>query len=98
MSEKEIKGRITCPYCGAANGMRITADRNGSPFGFCDAHCDGQLRVGGKAKRVEGFMRLHPVIAKAFSNEVDEPRNPSSSPPSPPPEAPKKNNEFTLFN
>lgn len=101
MSDKDIKGRITCPYCGTQNGMRITADRNGSPFGFCDANCEGQLRVGGKTKRVDGFMRLHPNIALAFNPSA--PANVSSSTPEQKPEPkpetpPAKKNEFTLFN
>lgn len=73
MAEKTILGHITCPYCGAAGGMRIMADKNGAPFGFCEASCDGQLRVGGKARRVDAFLKLHPHIAQAMQLKPEKP-------------------------
>lgn len=73
MSDGKIIGHINCPYCGAVNGMRVKLDKNGAPFGFCEANCDGQLRVGGKARRVEAFMKLHPHIAKAMQSEPEKP-------------------------
>lgn len=60
---KECLGRIDCSYCGTINGMKITADKNGKPFGYCDAKCDGQKRWGGNKQREDGFAVLHPDIA-----------------------------------
>lgn len=62
--EAEILGHIDCPSCGHDRGMRITPDKNGEPFGFCEANCDQQLRVGGKARRVELFYKAHPGIRR----------------------------------
>lgn len=73
MADGKLLGHINCPYCGAAGGMRVKLDKNGSPFGFCEANCDGQLRVGGKARRVEAFLKLHPHIAKAMHSEPEKP-------------------------
>lgn len=53
-------GRIDCPTCGTKGGMRFTADRNGDPFGFCDAECGQQMRVGGNARRVAAFRSRYP--------------------------------------
>lgn len=60
----EILGHIDCPSCGWDGGMRITTDKNGEPFGFCEANCDQQLRIGGKPRRVEQFYAEHPVIRR----------------------------------
>lgn len=57
----EILGFIDCPTCGAAGRMRVTADRNGAPFGFCE-ECAQQLRIGGSAHRVEKFKGRHPAL------------------------------------
>lgn len=59
---KEILGYIDCPHCGHENGMRITLDKSGAPFGFCEANCNGQMRVGGNAARVAAFYRKNPHI------------------------------------
>lgn len=61
-NEKKILGHIDCPYCGFKNGMRIQHDKHGAPFGFCEANCDGQLRIGGKQRRVDAFLKLHPHL------------------------------------
>jgi hypothetical protein len=45
------------------DGMRVTRDKNGAPFGFCE-NCAAQLRVGGNARRVRLFERLHPWAAE----------------------------------
>ena len=68
-NEKRVYGHIDCPLCGHAQGMRITADKNGAPFGFCEASCDGQLRVGGKPRREAAFFAKYPHIAAAFKPE-----------------------------
>lgn len=60
----EVLGAIDCPVCGYRNGMRIATDKNGEPFGFCEANCDAQLRVGGKKSRVEQFYRNHSGIKR----------------------------------
>jgi hypothetical protein len=64
MAKGEVLGFIDCPHCGLKDGMRITEDKNGEPFGFCEAECDGQLRVGGKARRVEKFYTKHPHLRR----------------------------------
>lgn len=64
MATGEILGHVDCPVCGYNKGMRITADKNGEPFGFCEANCDAQLRVGGKSRRVELFYKHHPGIRR----------------------------------
>lgn len=57
---KQILGHIDCPTCGTAKGMRITPDKNGDPFGFCEANCGQQLRIGGDKRRVRDFVARHP--------------------------------------
>lgn len=66
-NEKTIHGRIDCPCCSTKNGVRITADKNGHPFGFCDANCGLQLRIGGDAFRVGQFNKNHAAIAASMS-------------------------------
>lgn len=51
---REILGYIDCPHCGEGSRMRITPDKSGAPFGYCE-ECNGQLRIGGNARRVESF-------------------------------------------
>lgn len=58
--EKVILGHIDCPTCGAAKGMRITHDKNGDPFGYCEAECGQQLRTGGDKRRVNKFLARFP--------------------------------------
>ncbi|MFA7399124.1 MAG: hypothetical protein WCZ98_01455 [Sideroxydans sp.] len=64
MAKGDLLGMIDCPHCGYKQGMRVTEDKNGEPFGFCETECDGQLRVGGKTRRVEKFYTLHPHLRK----------------------------------
>lgn len=82
MTDKKIIGWIDCPHCGHKDGMRITADKHGAPFGFCEANCDGQLRIGGKPRRVAAFLAKYPHIAAAMQqNEavtVTEPDTPKT--------------------
>lgn len=73
MAKGDLLGMITCPHCGLADGMRITEDKNGQPFGFCEAECDGQLRVGGKSRRVDAFYRKYPHIKKPGASSPGEP-------------------------
>lgn len=61
--DKKVLGHIDCPSCGTVGGMRITHDKNGQPFGFCEAECDQQLRIGGSARRVRKFIERYPWAA-----------------------------------
>lgn len=63
MAEKQILGHIDCPTCGTAHGMRVTLDKNGEPFAFCEANCNQQLRIGGNARRVSAFVARYPWAA-----------------------------------
>jgi len=69
-SDKTIYGHINCPSCGTVGGVRITKDKNGEPFGFCEAKCEVQIRFGGKPYRVNEFKRNYPAIAAAMSAEA----------------------------
>ena len=60
---KEVLGHIDCPTCGTVKGMRVTLDRNGEPFGYCEATCSQQLRVGGDRSRVAAFLKRFPWAA-----------------------------------
>lgn len=62
--EKKVLGHIDCPACGTAGGMRVTHDKNGEPFGFCEAECNQQMRVGGSPRRVALFVARYPWAAK----------------------------------
>lgn len=63
-SDKEILGHIDCPSCGTAKGMRVTHDKNGEPFGYCEAECGQQLRVGGDRYRIKAFLARFPWAAQ----------------------------------
>lgn len=67
---KEVFGHINCPHCGTAKGMRITHDKNGAPFGYCEAKCSGQLKVGGDSNRVAAFLVMYPWAA---GKQIQEP-------------------------
>lgn len=60
MAEKTILGHIDCPTCGTKAGMRITHDKNGEPFGYCEAECNQQMRIGGDKRRVKAFVARFP--------------------------------------
>lgn len=60
-------GHIDCPTCGTAKGMRITQDKNGDPFGYCEATCSQQMRIGGDKSRVRRFLERFP-----WAGEVDQ--------------------------
>jgi hypothetical protein len=78
---KKILGHIDCPSCGTAKGMRISADRNGDPFGFCEAECGQQLRIGGNVRRVRAFLARFPWAAGApVTGTVTEPATPAAPP------------------
>lgn len=66
----DILGYIGCPSCGTADGMRITRDKNGHPFGWCEKNCGQQLRVGPDQRRIRDFFKLYPQL----SARSDEPK------------------------
>lgn len=68
---KKIFGHIDCPSCGSKKSMRITHDKNGEPFGFCEAGCNQQLRIGGSQYRVEQFLKLYPWAKAEATNETE---------------------------
>lgn len=63
MKNPVILGHIDCPTCGTVGGMRITHDKNGHPFGYCEAECSQQLRIGGDVRRVRKFLARFPWAA-----------------------------------
>lgn len=62
MAKGELLGRMACPSCLMVDGMRVTEDKNGHPFGFCDANCGQQLRVGPDNFRIQKFLAAHPAM------------------------------------
>jgi hypothetical protein len=77
---KQVLGHITCPTCGTAQAMRITHDKNGEPFGFCQKSCGQQLRIGGNAQRVARFVEAHPWAAKPEPEAKPEPAKAKAQP------------------
>lgn len=72
MKIQTVLGRIDCMGCGTAGGMRITHDKNAEPFGFCDAECGLQMRIGGNKRRVDLFIQNHPwAAAPGAKNSAD---------------------------
>lgn len=66
----EILGYIDCPTCGTDDGMRITRDKNGHPFGWCEKSCGQQLRVGPDPRRVRDFFKLYPQLTGRTAEPV----------------------------
>ncbi|SOD41615.1 hypothetical protein [Nitrosovibrio sp. Nv4] len=68
MAKGDLLGRIDCETCGTKDGMRITEDKNGDPFGYCDARCHQQKRIGGRnevdRERVEAFYKKYPHVRR----------------------------------
>lgn len=92
MKTRDILGQIDCPYCGTAGGMRITPDRNGAPFGYCEANCAGQLRIGGERRRVDAFYAKYPHVRRpdqaAAPKAAPAPAAPAPAPTAAPAPAP----------
>lgn len=82
--KKKVLGHIDCPACGTVDGMSITHDRNGEPYGYCEANCDAQLRIGGKARRVAAFIARYPWAAG--EGVTPEPKKTAEPVPVPEPE------------
>lgn len=86
MKVREVLGHIDCPTCGTKAGMRITHDKNGHPFGYCESNCDQQIRIGGKAHRVAAFLARYPwaagkAAAAPPAPTVTAPAAPAAKPP-----------------
>ena len=93
MKNERVLGHIDCPTCGTVGGMRITHDKNGDPFGYCEAECSQQLRIGGDARRVRKFLARHPWAAGG-----DEPAAaPAAKPVTAPAPAPAKSRSLGVF-
>lgn len=69
MAKGDLLGHINCPSCGTPGGMRITEDKNGSPFGYCEANCSQQMRVGGTPHRIAQFYKTYPHIKRPGAAE-----------------------------
>lgn len=99
MAHRELLGYINCPVCGYVNGMRITEDKNGNPFGYCEAKCSQQLPVGnGGEDRIYSFYETYPHITKAEKHrvkEADKPETESASLPVTVTEEPQKPKQET---
>lgn len=63
MANRDFLGRMDCIVCGLADGVKITEDKNGHPFGHCDAKCNEQYRIGSDKDRVQYFYDEHPDVA-----------------------------------
>jgi hypothetical protein len=81
--QKIALGHIDCPTCGTAKAMRITHDKNGDPFGFCEDGCGQQLRIGGSPMRVRAFVARYPFAAKGATAPVTVTENPAPAVPVP---------------
>lgn len=93
VAARVLLGHIDCPCCGHEKGMRVTLDKNGEPFGYCEANCSQQMRVGGDAMRVAAFYRRHPHLhqgAQAAQAPAAAPVTVSAPVPAPAPAAKAK--------
>lgn len=89
MAERQILGHIDCPTCGTKGGMRITHDKNGEPFGYCEAECSQQMRIGGDKRRVAAFVARHPWAAGAAAAKPAAAAPVTAPAPAPAPAKPK---------
>lgn len=99
--DKVILGHIDCPTCGTAKGMRITHDKNGDPFGYCEAECGQQLRVGGDKRRVRQFVARYPFAGAVTGTDTEAKPAPTPAPvpedkPAPTPTKPRSPFEDAL--
>lgn len=75
MADKNVMGHIDCPTCGTKGGMRITLDKNKDPFGYCEATCSQQMRIGGDKRRVAAFVTRYPWAGGAPAPAAAAPVN-----------------------
>lgn len=92
---KETLGHIDCPTCGTAGGMRITRDKNGDPFGYSEACCNQQLRIGGDRRRVAAFVARYPWAAD--TPPAPAPKNAPEAAPAPAPKPARKAGPFDFL-
>jgi hypothetical protein len=78
-------GHIDCPTCGTHKGMRITHDKNGDPFGYCEVTCSQQMRIGGEKSRVRRFIERFPWAASPVTVTPPEPAPAQKAKPVPAP-------------
>ena len=98
MAKAEILGHIDCPTCGTKGGMRITHDKNGDPFGFCESGCNQQMRIGGEKRRVAAFVNRYPWAGGSTKPVTVPAATTAAAPvPVPPPEAKKMATPFDLL-
>jgi hypothetical protein len=69
--------------------MRITHDKNGHPFGYCEAECSQQLRIGGDVRRVRKFLARFPWAAGPDAGPPSASAPVTGTAPAAPPPAPK---------
>lgn len=81
MKDRTILGHIDCPTCGMAAAMRISEDKNGDPFGYCEANCGQQLRIGGDRRRVRDFFNRYPNLQRRADDAPPAESAPQSAPP-----------------
>jgi hypothetical protein len=89
MAKAETLGHIDCPTCGTKGGMRITHDKNGDPFGYCEAECSQQMRIGGDKRRVAAFVARYPWAGPVTTTAAAPAPAPAAPAPAPAPAAPK---------
>lgn len=82
-------GHIDCPTCGTAGGMRISHDKNGDPFGYCEAECNQQMRIGGDPRRVRKFLARYPWAAGVPEPVTGTGQQPAAKAPAVPVPAPE---------
>lgn len=82
MAKGDLLGHIDCPSCGTPKGMRVTLDKNDQPFGYCEATCSQQLRIGGDKHRVDQFFAKHPHLNRpgTVTETVPEPKEETPPP------------------
>lgn len=93
MKERNVLGHIDCPTCGTKGGMRITHDKNGHPFGYCEAECSQQMRIGPDTRRIRKFLARFPWAAGTQEAAPAPAAPPVAAPvtaPVPKPAAPKR--------
>lgn len=73
MAKRDMMGRIDCPYCGYKDGMKITEDKSGNPFGYCDAQCAGQISVRSDEQRKKLFFAKYPHLKRTDAPPVEKP-------------------------
>jgi hypothetical protein len=80
MKDRTILGHIDCPTCGMQQAMRISEDKNGDPFGYCEANCGQQLRIGGDRRRVRDFFNRYPDLQRRADDAPPAADAPAAAP------------------